>query len=129
MLRRLRNKKAQNTAEYAILIGIVVAAAVAMQTYVKRGLQARIKDEVDEISPIPFEPDYISSTFSPTRNGSVTTDVVKTGIVTRTYDETSNRTGNQDIYSPTEYGPSAPPPLPSGGPSGAPNEENPPGTP
>ena len=39
------NKKGQNTAEYAILIALVIAAAVGMQTYVKRGLQARVHDE------------------------------------------------------------------------------------
>ncbi len=39
------NKKGQNTAEYAILIALVIAAAVGMQTYVKRGVQARMRDE------------------------------------------------------------------------------------
>jgi uncharacterized protein (UPF0333 family) len=42
MLRKLR-KRGQSTAEYAILIGLVIAAAVGMQLYVKRGLQARTK--------------------------------------------------------------------------------------
>ncbi len=36
------NKRAQSTAEYAVVIAIVLAAAVGMQTYVKRALQARI---------------------------------------------------------------------------------------
>jgi len=40
------NKKGQNTAEYAILIALIIAAAVGMQTYVKRGLQGRIHDAV-----------------------------------------------------------------------------------
>ncbi len=40
----LRNRKAQSTAEYAILIGLVVAAAITIQTYVKRGLQGRVRD-------------------------------------------------------------------------------------
>lgn len=40
----LKHKKAQSTAEYAILIGLVIAAVVGMQTYVKRGLQARVRD-------------------------------------------------------------------------------------
>lgn len=47
MLRLLNNKRGQNTMEYAILIGVIVAAAVAMQVYVRRGMQARIKDAVD----------------------------------------------------------------------------------
>ena len=44
---RLLNKKGQNTAEYAILIGVIVAAVIAMQVYVRRGMQARMKDAVD----------------------------------------------------------------------------------
>ena len=41
------NKKGQNVVEYSILIALVVGAAIAMQTYVKRGLQGRVKDAVD----------------------------------------------------------------------------------
>lgn len=40
-------KKGQNTAEYAILIGIVIASFIAIQTYVKRGIQSRMRDEFD----------------------------------------------------------------------------------
>ena len=43
MLRNfLKNRKAQNTAEYALLIALVVAGVIAMQTYAQRALQARI---------------------------------------------------------------------------------------
>jgi len=45
MLRQSR--KGQSTAEYAIVIGLVIAAAVAMQVYVKRGIQAKVKGAVD----------------------------------------------------------------------------------
>ena len=41
------NRKGQNIAEYSILIALVIAAAVAMQVYVKRGVQGRIADAVD----------------------------------------------------------------------------------
>lgn len=45
MLRMLRkNKKAQNTAEYAILIALVVGAVIAMQTYAQRAMQGRLRD-------------------------------------------------------------------------------------
>ncbi len=40
-------RRAQSTVEYGILIGVIVGAAVAMQTYVKRSLQARQKDSSD----------------------------------------------------------------------------------
>ncbi|UCB56774.1 MAG: hypothetical protein JSV30_06170 [Candidatus Omnitrophota bacterium] len=45
-MRRL-NKKGQSTAEYAIVIGLIIGAVIGMQTYVKRGVQARVKDAVD----------------------------------------------------------------------------------
>jgi len=47
MLRLLRSKKAQNTAEYAILIALVIGVFSAMQIYVRRGLNARIKGGSD----------------------------------------------------------------------------------
>lgn len=43
MLKILRNRKAQNTAEYAILIALVIGGVVAMQTYAQRALQGRIR--------------------------------------------------------------------------------------
>lgn len=44
MFRSKRAKKGQNTAEYAILIALIIGVAVAMQTYVKRGMQGRVHD-------------------------------------------------------------------------------------
>jgi Flp pilus assembly pilin Flp len=72
MPRLFRNRKGQNTAEYAILIGLVVAVAVAMQTYVKRGLQGRVHDEVAAMvtgtsglgSTNQYEPYYMNSQYN-----------------------------------------------------------------
>jgi hypothetical protein len=44
MLKIFKNKKAQNTAEYAILIALVVGGVIAMQTYAQRALQGRLRD-------------------------------------------------------------------------------------
>lgn len=41
----------QAITEYAILIGVVVAALLGMQVYAKRGLQAGIKATADHLSP------------------------------------------------------------------------------
>ena len=76
MLKRLRkNKKAQNTAEYAILIALVVAAAIAMQTYVQRALQARtrsasqyLQDETGLGTELQYEPYYLSSNYTVSRS-------------------------------------------------------------
>jgi len=43
----MSKRKGQNIAEYSILIALVIAAAVAMQVYVKRGIQGRVADAVD----------------------------------------------------------------------------------
>jgi Flp pilus assembly pilin Flp len=48
MLSYFRRRNGQSTAEYAILIGLIVAAAIAVQIYVKRGVQARFKDASDD---------------------------------------------------------------------------------
>ena len=50
----IRIKKAQSTAEYAIILGVVVSAALAMQVYIKRGLQARAAAGVDAFTQPSF---------------------------------------------------------------------------
>jgi hypothetical protein len=52
MLNLIKNKRAQNTMEYALLIAIVIGAFSAMQLYVRRGLQARVKAGTDSIPGI-----------------------------------------------------------------------------
>jgi len=111
MLRLMR--KGQSTAEYAIVIGLVIAAAVAMQIYVKRGLQAKVKLAVDYNEPIAvgnnilgqtvsgqFEPDEITTTGPGMRSKSSTVEKITTvegGSVTRaiTGTDRSERTGTQ----------------------------------
>ena len=71
MLKKIKNKKAQNTAEYAILIALVIGGVVAMQTYAQRTMQARLRDAnhklVDETLQIggtqQYEP-YYSNTYA-----------------------------------------------------------------
>lgn len=43
----LCHKRAQSIAEYALLLAVVVSAFLAMQVYVKRGLQGRLRDTSD----------------------------------------------------------------------------------
>lgn len=97
MLRLLCNKRAQNTAEYAILIGIVVAAAVAMQTYVKRSLQAGVKYAVDKANNDgtgtagtgQYEPYYQESsmTTTTTKDYTESEEMLADGAMERVYGE------------------------------------------
>lgn len=46
----LRGKLGQSTAEYAVVLSLVVAAVIAMQVYVKRGMQGRLKSGTDTLN-------------------------------------------------------------------------------
>ena len=45
----LRRNNAQSIVEYAILLGVVIAALLIMQLFVKRGYQGGLKDASDKI--------------------------------------------------------------------------------
>ena len=94
MLNLFRSKKGQNTAEYAVLIALVVAAGIAMQTYVKRGMQAGTKFAVDKLKKNTgqYEPYYRESSYDTTQ--SKYQDTVQTeagGKVTRVFDVTKDK--------------------------------------
>ena len=78
-MHRLMSKRAQSTAEYAVVIAIVLGAVIGMQTYVKRGLQARYKDVTkaftdsggtfegtDLTAKLQYEPYYASQNITTT---------------------------------------------------------------
>ena len=100
-------KKGQSTAEYAIVIGLVIAAIVAMQIYVKRGLQGKVKDAVDYKdssdtvtgTTAQYEPYYSSSAMTSTRQASEKAEGATGGGVTRTIvgEDVSSRTGTQTL--------------------------------
>jgi uncharacterized protein (UPF0333 family) len=76
----LRNKKAQQTAEYALLISLVVAAVIAMQTYAQRTIQARIRDASSYLTTQTsalggtnqYEPYYLETNYNVYRDSSTT---------------------------------------------------------
>jgi len=112
MFRWLNSRKGQNTAEYAILIGVIVAAAIAMQIYIRRGMQARIKDAVDytktagnmagsgnfSFNLSQYEPYYMNTNFTTVQNGVSSEELQVAGGINRVVNETTQRTGNQ-VYS------------------------------
>jgi gas vesicle protein len=108
MFIKLNSRKGQNTAEYAILIGVVVAAAIAMQIYIRRGMQARVKDAVDFtrtadddagnglFTQSQYEPYYMNTNFDTTQAGQTSERLqVGGGIVRDTISEATQRSGNQ----------------------------------
>ena len=102
-----RNRSGQSTAEYAIVLGLVIAAALAMQVYVRRGIQGKMKDATDYNDPAAtmlkttqYEPNYQTTTaMVSTRVGEEEAETYKGGGVRRTItgEEVSSRTGEQKI--------------------------------
>lgn len=103
MFRKLmKNKKAQQTAEYALLISLVVAAIIAMQTYAQRTIQARIRDasvhmvngttDLQELgSTMQYEPYYLETSYETFRN-ETTEQVQEAGTMADGSDASFNTT-------------------------------------
>lgn len=89
-INRMKNKNAQNTAEFAAIMAIVIAAAIAMQTYVRRGYQGGVKLAVDKMQmpggAVQYEPYYLESNFTTTRPAYKETEQTELGgKVTRVF--------------------------------------------
>jgi len=121
MLRRIRkfikNDKGQPTAEYAIVLSLVIAAAIGMQVWVKRGLQAKQKDAMDFVSTFinasdatygsyltitnQFEPLSTDSSFMVGRDVTNVEALGTGGSFRYGVDERTGRTGYQKYTAPT----------------------------
>ena len=110
--KKMLNRKGQNTAEYAILIALIVAGAIAMQTYIKRGFQGGVKYGVDRMgtgTTNQYEPYYMQQQYQTrqagytdsegTSRGGAVTRVIGVGAAHQT-----QRSGNQYIANTTEAG-------------------------
>jgi hypothetical protein len=56
--------------EYAFLIALVVAAIIAMQVYIKRGMQGNLRASAKQINPSPYVPGETTSTSTTTITGA-----------------------------------------------------------
>ncbi|MDD3374211.1 MAG: hypothetical protein PHY73_00615 [Candidatus Omnitrophica bacterium] len=55
MLLKIKQKTAQSTLEYAVLIVIIIGALIAMRTYLQRGIQDKLKSSTDDVSSEHFD--------------------------------------------------------------------------
>ena len=106
-----RHARGQSTAEYAIVVGIVIAAIVGMQLYLKRGMQGKMKAVSDHMASVTgtadpslapigtvlqYEPYYNpASSVAVTSNRSTTEGIDASGVGTTTYSDSTSRTGTQ----------------------------------
>lgn len=88
----IKNRKGQSILEYAILVLIVVAGIMAMQVWIKRGLQQRFRSNAEQIGE--------GDLFSPGKTtGSYTTVITSenkekqtAGAINTTYTTGKNKT-------------------------------------
>ncbi len=107
-LRIEMNRRGQSTLEYAVLIAVVVAALIAMQIYMKRGVQDKLRSATDDIGaqyvPGKTKSDYSVSSDSTRHevleNSGVTTSTLKTDEVqSRSGHETVTTSGETQLFS------------------------------
>jgi uncharacterized protein (UPF0333 family) len=97
-MRRKFNRRGQSTLEYAILILIVIVALLAMQTYLKRGVQGRVRESTDNIGEA-YSPAYTTSEFELTSTSTTHETVEGAAGTSKTelLDRTDERTGTEAI--------------------------------
>ena len=67
---RSKNRcRGQSTLEYAVIIAVVVGALLAIQIYMKRGVQGKLRDSTDQIGQ-QFEAERTGVTRTTARTGT-----------------------------------------------------------
>lgn len=104
MLKIFRNKRAQNTLEVALLIAAVVGALIAIQVFMKRGVQGKLKASSDSIGE-QYDAQRTNAQFF-IRSESTTTEISNTkgpaGEKFKTYinEDWTLKTGHEHIEAP-----------------------------
>jgi uncharacterized protein (UPF0333 family) len=75
----MRNLKGQSTLEYAILIIIIIAALITLQSYIKRGVQGRLASSTDSVGD-QFSTSANSNYFKQSNTSSLTVETFRNGL-------------------------------------------------
>jgi uncharacterized protein (UPF0333 family) len=76
------HKKAQSTLEYAIIIAVIVGALFAIQIYMKRGMQGKLRESTDSIGE-QFEAGMTSNLVTMTTSKATTNQqTINDGVTT-----------------------------------------------
>ncbi|MBI3319019.1 MAG: hypothetical protein HYZ89_00300 [Candidatus Omnitrophica bacterium] len=89
---------AQATLEYAVVIAVIVAALLAMQIYMKRGVQGKLRDATDQVGE-QYRPANTTSSYTvhsqSTRQDTVDQDGKSRSQLTA--DEVQNKFGSETV--------------------------------
>jgi uncharacterized protein (UPF0333 family) len=94
-------KKGQSTLEYVILIGLVIAALIAMGVYMKRGVQGKLRESTDQIGE-QYDAGNTTSdytTVSHMRQSETSTAGGGSTITIATGDNVQTKTGSETVNS------------------------------
>ena len=117
MMKTKRWIRGQSTAEYAIVIALVLGALIGMQTYVRRAMNGRIADASDTRFPQDanfgrrqFEPYYANSNTGTTSHVDTGANGIRVrgaagtaSAVTGTFTSTTVRTGGSSESGRTDW--------------------------
>jgi len=92
-LGKKKNSRGQSIAEYTMFISVVVMALLAMQIYLKRGIQGKLKDMADAISPESYSPNGTFANFYSNRSTAHRSEYEFGIATTQLIGESINRTG------------------------------------
>jgi Flp pilus assembly pilin Flp len=67
-----RKKRGQSALEYALVISVAVLALIAINVYMKRGVQGRLKASTDQIGK-QFDPNVFTQAWRTTSTGNTVT--------------------------------------------------------
>ncbi len=90
----MKIKKGQSTLEYALIITVVIAALLAINVYMKHGVQGRLKESADDIGQQFDASGNYSSSWKTVSDGKSNTTEERN---TTTGTITSNMTSGENI--------------------------------
>ena len=118
MWRRRLNRKGQSTGEYALVFAIILGAIIAMQTYVKRAIQGRVKSGADfmarETADVgmgeglgavtQYDPYYYTSDYNVSRDSEIASQYTDGESYTEVVgDATTRAAGGATEYTEAEW--------------------------
>ena len=91
------NKRGQSALEYALLIAVVIAALVAMNLYMKKGVQGKLKESTDQVGRQFSPADYFETSWKTESQGQTVTNESRTdeGVTTSTTETGENITRSE----------------------------------
>jgi len=91
----LSGRNGQSTLEYALIIAVVIAAFLAINAYMKRGIQGKLRESIDEIGE-QYSAGYTTSNYTIKQEGDIKTKeefgVANQGISTYNITQAANTT-------------------------------------